>query len=229
MARMNLSAYKFQGKNLTPFQKQYNKAISLAWRRIKYMNKKYGISINLPTLPATTDDEEIFKATQRVEKIRTEVMNDPAERRKYIDDYLNNFIDEVCDYLSHVNRTSKYESVNKLREENAKAWADRIKDAINNERQLQGNEGFYNHISQPEVARKIKDIAQIIYELESDNAVQSKATALFNQLLTILHGGPYSVTELTHDFYGFPDEDSFDPYQDAVDVDTSNEFNENLF
>lgn len=217
MARMNLNPYKYTGKNLTPFQKSYNKAVSLAWRRIKYMNKKYGISATLPSVPPTIDDEEIEKAISRLEGIRTDVYSDPTKRKEYVDNFIQDFIDEVTDYLKYVDTSSKYESVHRFNEDRAYKWSNRISAAIQLERSRMGDISFYERVLQTDVKTKLSDIAQAIYSLPSDDAAESAATALFNKFLDVIRGStPLDAMEIK--MYSPPtSEEYFDPYQDALD------------
>lgn len=220
MARMNLNPYKYTGKNLTQFQKSYNKAVSLAWRRIKYMNKKYGISATLPSVPPTTDDEEIEKAIARLEYIRTDVQSDPKKRKEYVDRFIQEFIDEITDYLKYVDTSSKYESVHRFNEDKAYKWSNRISTAIQLERARMGDIEFYNRVLQTDVKTKLSDIAQAIYSLPSDDAAESAATALFNKFLdTIRENTPLDALEIK--MYSPPtSEEYYDSYQNALDIES---------
>lgn len=223
-----LNPYKYHGPDLTPFQKSYNKAVSLAWRRIKYMNKKYGLSMNLPTPPPTKDDEAIESAISRLESIRTDVLKDPVSRRDYIISFIDNFINDLTDYSNYVDYSYKYKSVTDLYTQRGREWADKIRYAVELERDRRGAEQFFNYLSQPDVTLKLNNLAQEIYSAVNYDRAQSKATGLFNQFLTVLHGEAYSFNEMIRISGDFPEEDSVDYYQDLYDIDTFEEAREDL-
>lgn len=223
-----LSAYKYSGKNLTPFQKSYNKAVGLTWRRIKYMNKKYGLSMQLPSPPPTIDDEEIEKAISRLENIRTEVVANPTKRKEYINSFIDNFINDLTGYSSYVDQSSKYQSMNDLYLDRGKEWADKIRYAVETEIRLKGATQFYNYVSQPDTTLRLNNLAQEIYTAVNYDRAQSKATGLFNQFLTVLHGEPISMSEMIRLTGDMPEEDSVDYYQDLYDIDTFDEQREDL-
>ena len=223
-----LNPYKYHGTDLTPFQKSYNKAVSLAWRRIKYMNKKYGLSMNLPTTPPTKDDEAIEAAISRLESIRTDVLKDPVSRLDYINRFIYDFINDLTDYSNYIDQSSKYKTVNGLYEQRGREWADKIRYAVELERDRRGAVQFYNYLSQPDVTLKLNNLAQEIYSAVNYDRAQSKATGLFNQFLTVLHEEPLSFNEMIRLNEDFPEEDSADYYQDLYDIDSFEEMREDL-
>ena len=192
-----LKQFKFQGKNLNAAQKAYNKAVDRAWRRIKYMTKKYGIEASLPSLPGTTYEPAIEQATHRLEDIRTETYRDPVRLKETADKFIRDFIADIEDYISYVDRySSLYESVWRYNEDRAARWSKRMVASVKAEIDYQGEVNFYNRILNTEVATKLKAISQEIYMLPSDDKVESASTALFVKFLDTLRGSPLNMEEI---------------------------------
>lgn len=215
-----LAPYKFQGKNLNATQKAYNKSVDKAWRRIKYMNKRYGIKATLPELPATTYTKEIEKATERIEAIRTDVYLKPEKYTDYVKQFIEGFITDISDYVSSVDVSSVYTSTWEWNKDRAEKFKNYMVNAVNKEINSMGEVAFYANIIKTGKATRLKEIAQMIYSLPYDDKIYSNATGLFNQFLDELRGSPLTITEFSAIQEFDKPEDEYSAYNDMLDRDT---------